>query len=124
MEIVVIIEKTNQNFSTFIELLRSQAEIRQVDIVKRLSRSSYYGVIMKRVFNINKVLRNLDPALYLAEPSLSISPTNCVFNSIKRCPLIEIEARKEVYIVRCKHGKEIKDYSDQGKQRPVPTHTE
>jgi len=120
----VIIEKTNQNFSTFIELLKSQAEIRQVEIVKRLSRSSYYGVIMKRVFNINKVLRELDPALYLAEPSLSISQTNCVFTSIKRCPLIEIEARKEVYIVRCKHGKESKDYSDQSKQRPVRAHTE
>lgn len=124
MEIIVIIEKTSQNFSMFIDLLKNQAEIRQNEITKRLSRASYFGVIMKRVFNINKALREFDSALYLAEPSFSISPTNSVFTSIKRCPLIEIESKKEVYVVRCKHGRENKDNSSKGKQRSISTHTE
>ena len=112
MKIVVILERSNKNFSRFIELIKNQQEIRQLDITQRLPRSSYYGLIMKRVFAINKALKKLDPYLYLAEPSFQVSQTNHVYTSIRRCPSIEIESKKETFIVRCNHGKKSKEHPD------------
>ena len=122
MAIIVIIEKTNHSFSRFVDLLKSRDEVRQAEVYKVVARSSYFGVIMKRVFNLNKVLREIDSNLFFAEPSFSISSTDAVYASIKKCPLIEIESRKEAFIVRCKIGKEKQDYSDSGKQRSISTH--
>lgn len=90
-----------------------------MEINQRLARSSYYVIILKRIFAINKVLREIHPLLYLAEPSFSVTNSAHVYSSIKRCPLIEIELKKEVFLVRYKHGQETSKHPNKGNKRTV-----
>jgi len=105
MQSIVIFERSSKHFSRFIDLLRSHSEVTIKDIKKIVSHSSYYAIIIKKVYSINKILREINPNLYLAEPSFSITLSKGnVYTSLKRCELIDIETRKDFFIVRCKNA--------------------
>ena len=105
MQPVFLLEKTSKHFSRMIELIRNQSEIKIKDVKKICSRSSYYAIIITRLYSINKILREINPKLYLAEPGFSITNTKNVFTTLKRCDLIEIESKQDYYLLRYKDGK-------------------
>lgn len=86
------------------QLLKDQREVKIKDVKKVIARSTYYSLVIKRVYRINKVLREIDPKLYLAEPTFSIASKE-VFASIKRCELIELDMKHDFFILRCKGEK-------------------
>jgi len=87
------------------ELLKANTEIRIKDVKKVVSHSSYYAIVIKKLYSINKILREIDPEFYLAEPSFSITQSKSVFTSLKRCEKIEIDTKSDFFILRCKNGK-------------------
>lgn len=105
MQQVVIFERSSKHFSRFIDLLKTQAEISIKDVKKLCSHSSYYAIIIRKLYSINNILREINPNVYLAEPHFTLTPSkDQVLTSLKRCELIDIDARKEFFIVRLKHA--------------------
>ncbi len=97
---MLILEKSNKHFSKFIELLKNQSELKINDVKKIVSHSSYYAIIIQKIYNINKILREFNPNIYLAEPTFSMTQSKQVFSSIKRCDLIEIETKQDFFIIK------------------------
>ncbi len=85
------------------ELLKAKPDVRIKDVRKIVAHSSYYAFIITKIYNLNEVLREINPTLYLAEPCFSVTSTKDVFTSLKRCKLIEIEAKEHFFILRCKN---------------------
>ncbi len=83
--------------------LQSQSEIKIKDIKKVVSHSSYYTIIIQKLYNINTLLREINPKFYLAEPTFSITKTKKVFTSLKRCRFLEIDSNKNFFILKFKN---------------------
>lgn len=105
MQAIVILDKSSKHFSKFIELLKANTELKIKDVKKIVSHSTYYAIVIKKLYSINKLLREIDPDFYLAEPSFSITKSKSVFASLKRCEKIEIDAKEDFFILRCNNGK-------------------
>jgi len=102
MPIIVILEKTNRHFSKFLELLRTQPEIRANDLRAIVARSSYYCIILKKLCTLNKWLKEIQPQLYVAEPSFVMTKSKDVFNALRKCELLEIESKPDIFVLRFK----------------------
>ncbi len=98
MEIIVFLEKNSKHFTKFMELVRNNPEIKIKEVKKIVSHSSY-TIIIKKLYSINKHLREIDNRFYLAEPSFSIAQSS-VFTSLKRCNLVKIESKQDFYILK------------------------
>lgn len=105
MDAIIVLDRSSKHFSKFMKLLKDQPELRIKDVKKAISHSSYYAIIIKKLYSINKILRDINPECYLAEPSFSITQSKKVFSSLKRCERIEIEIKSDFFVVRCKNGK-------------------
>ena len=97
---VIILERSSKHFSRLMELLSKEPIVKIKDVKKLLSHSSYYAIIMKKLYSLNKLLEEINPKLYLAKPDFEITQNKEVYNSLKRCELVEIENRKEFFILR------------------------
>ncbi|MBI4017012.1 MAG: hypothetical protein HY363_04960 [Candidatus Aenigmarchaeota archaeon] len=106
MNVVFLLEKSSKHFNRFIELLRSQSKVKIKDVKKVCSRSSYYFVIINRLYSINKALREVHPDLYLAEAALSTTEAKEVFTALKKCDLIQIESKEGFFILRYADAKD------------------
>ena len=102
---LVIIDKSGKPFARFVALLREQAEIRLPEIKKQIPRSRYYAAVVKKLAELNKLLRNIHPQLFLAEPSFSVTKSHDVYACVRRCDLIEIESKQYFFIIRWNNGK-------------------
>lgn len=102
MEVIICFERSNKYFSKFIDILRQTPQVRIKHIKSIVSHSSYYAYILKKVCSINKILREINPNVYLAEPHFDITKSNDVFTALKRCDRIEIELKKDFFLVRWK----------------------
>jgi len=102
METVIIVEKSSKHFATFMSLLQENPIIRIKELKKKIPRSSYYCVLIQRIFSLNKILRELNPDIYLAEPYFDIAHNKEVFTVLKKCDAIQIESKKHHYIIRMK----------------------
>jgi len=89
MTTTIILEKNNKHFSKFMNLLMKEPEINIKDIKKTISHSSYYDIVIKKIFHINKILQEIHPLLYLAQPHFN-TQTEKVYTALKRCPLKQI----------------------------------
>ncbi len=98
---MIILDKANKHFTLLIELLRKDPEVNIIDIKKVIPRSTYYASVVRKLFYLNKIFRELDPELYLAEPSFSVTHSQSVFTCVKRCPLIQIESKEGYFLIRC-----------------------
>jgi len=98
---LIILDKANRHFTKFMNLLKNQSEVRLVDLKKTVPRKSYYAIIVKKLHHLNEILREVNPKLYLAEPSLSVVGEETVFTCVKKCELIEIESKAGFFIIRC-----------------------
>jgi hypothetical protein len=115
MQHVILLDKANKHFTRFIELLRTSPEVRIVDIKKVIPRSMYYGVVVRKLLDLNKALRGIRQDFYLAEPAFSVTGGNSVFTCVRRCAFIEIESKPGFFLIRCKDAPEKKDH-------PAPRH--
>jgi len=106
MSDLIVLDKSNKHFSRFVELLRNQSEVRLVDIKRVVSRSSYYGVVIKKLVNMNQIMREINPKLFLAEPTFSVTKSRDVFTCVRRCELIQIESKPNFFTIRCKNEAE------------------
>ncbi len=101
MQTVVILDRSSKHFSRFLGLLKNQQEIRIKDVKKLVAHSSYYAMILKKMFGINKLLKEINPAFYLAEPTFDVTPGKDVFTVLKRCPSLVIEEKHGFFLLRC-----------------------
>lgn len=100
---MVLVEKTNRHFSKFMDALKNQPVIKINDLKTLVARSSFQAVIIKKIYWMNKSLRQVNPNWYLAEPTFSITASKDVFASLKRCDLLEIETKHDFFLLRFKH---------------------
>lgn len=98
---VIVERRASFHFSKFLDLLKTEPEIKIKDVKKLVSHSSYYAIVIRKLYNFNTLLRELNSEFYLAKPSFSMADKT-VFSAVKRCPLIEIESRKDFFILRFK----------------------
>ena len=110
METVIILERSSKHFSRFIDVLRTQDVINIKDVKKLVSHSTYYGLIIKRVFALNKILRDLHPDFYLVEPTFTVNHSKEVFTGLKRCKHIVIEAKQDFFILRYPNDSKEKNH--------------
>ena len=112
MNKIIILERSNKHFSRFIELLKDKPDVKIKDVRKIVAHSSYYAFIIKKIYNLNEVLREINPKLYLAEPCFTVTPTKDVFTCLQRCKLIEIETKEHFFIIKCKNETQNKTHPD------------
>jgi len=105
MEFAIFLERSNKYFSKLIELLKKEPEVRLRDVKKTVSHSSYYALILNKIYFINKFMRDINPNLFLAEPHFEVTQNKTVFTALRRCELIEIETREQYFILRVKNEK-------------------
>lgn len=115
METLIILEKSSKHFSRFLELLKSKPEVKIKDILRIVHRSSYYAIIIKKLYNFNQFLRELNPSFYLAEPCFIMSSERKVYTSLKRCDYVEISSNENFFVLRFNDGLKNKIHSGQGK---------
>jgi len=116
MPTLIVLEKSSKHFSRFMELLKANSEVRIKDVQRLVHRSSYYAIIIKKLYDFNRFLRELNPAFYLAEPCFIIYSNRKVYNSIKRCSLVEIESKDNFFVLRFNDdGLKNKIHPGQGK---------
>lgn len=101
---IVLLEKTNRHFSKFLELMKTRADIRTNDLRAMFARSSYYCIILKKVYTLNAWLKTIHPQFYVAEPSFHTTKSKEVFTSLKKCELLEIESLPDFFVLRFKDG--------------------
>jgi len=98
-QIVAILDRPSKHFSKFMNLLKEKNEIRIKDLKRVVTHSSYYDVVIDRLCDLNKVLRNKHSDLYLAEPNFN-RESNRVFTALKKCVHIErIESEGKAFII-------------------------
>lgn len=100
---IVIIERPSKHFTKFLNLLTKENEINIKDLKKIISHSSYYSVVIERLCNINKAIREIHPDLYLAEPNFH-RESKKILTSIKKCGYAKIEQREGCFIVKYKNA--------------------
>ncbi|VVB81990.1 Uncharacterised protein [uncultured archaeon] len=100
MQTLIVLEKSSKHFSRFLELLKSNSEVRVKDVQRLVHRSSYYAIIIKKLYDFNRFLRELNPSFYLAEPYFIIYSNRKVYSSLKRCSLVEIESKEDFFVLR------------------------
>ena len=99
-QVVVILDRPSKHFSKFLNLLKENDEIRIKDLKRVVSHSSYYDVVIDRLCDLNKVLRNIHSDFYLAEPNFNRESTR-VFTALRKCVNIEsIELGGKCFIIK------------------------
>jgi hypothetical protein len=105
-QIIVILDRPSKHFSKFMDLLAEKHEIRIKDLKRVVTHSSYYDVVIDRLCDLNKVLRNIRPDFYLAEPDFN-RESNKVFTALKRCVNIDtIEPEGKCFIIKFYHDED------------------
>src|SRR3990167_8074985 len=61
MQTLIVLEKSSKHFCRFMELLKSKPEIKVKDVQKIVHRASYYAIIIQKLYDFNKFLRELNP---------------------------------------------------------------
>ena len=59
--IILIERKGGRQFTRFIELFKSRAEIPIKEVRAKISKSSYYDFILNRIYALNETIRNINP---------------------------------------------------------------
>ena len=111
MQQVIILDKATKHFTRFVDLLSKQPELKLIDIKNVIPRASYYSIVVRKLLQLNKILKEIHPDLYLAEPTFSVTRSNDVFTCVKRCELLEIESRQGYFLIRCKNATKNKNNS-------------
>jgi hypothetical protein len=68
MGIVFLIRRRRNNLSKFFELFERESKIAIKDIKRKTSSSTFYKIILKEIFDINKALREIDPGFEFIRP--------------------------------------------------------
>ena len=63
-QIAILIErKGKKHFTRFIELFINRAEVSVKEIKSKIPRSTFYKLVLSRIYIINQSIKNLDPSL-------------------------------------------------------------
>ena len=100
MGAIIILERSSKHFARFMELLSKEPTVRIKDVRKIISHSSYYAIIMKKLYALNKLLEEINPEFYLAKPDFDMTKTKEIYTALKKCELVKIELRKDFFILR------------------------
>lgn len=119
----VAIDKSNRHFSRVITLLMERPEVKLLEFKRVVPRSRWYAVVIKKLLQVNNLLREIDSKLYLAEPTFSITKTREVYTCIKRCDFIEIHSKPGYFIIRWNNEKH-KTNTDKSNNRAIRANQE
>ena len=100
METTIILERSSKHFMRFMKLLSENNELRIKDVKKVISQSSYYAIVLRKIYKLNNLLRKINPNFYLAEPHFIFQGDRKVYTALKRCKLVEIDIKKEFFILK------------------------
>jgi len=107
MEYYLAIEKRKNNLDKFFELFSKQPVVTIKELKSKVSKSSFYKIVLKKIFDINELLKYFDPNLSFCEPSFYKDQNENIYQAFKRNPNIEIIDHKDFYILKvCANGRE------------------
>ena len=110
--IILIERKGGKQFTRFIELFKSRAEIPIKEVRAKISKSSYYDFILNRIYAINETIRKINPNLEaFITPTLNNNNGKIIQTFKRNCNIEIIDEDPNFFYLRLKTN--IKD-SDAG----------
>ena len=107
MNFPIAIEKRGKNLVRFFEIISKQTEVLDKELKKKVSKSSYYKVVLAEVYKINQLIRHFEPNSYFCMPDLHKDQNGNVLKTLKRNPNIEIEDFNGFYLLKFNdHGEQ------------------
>ena len=62
-QLIILIERKSKQFTRFIELFKNRAEIPIKEVRSKIAKSSYYDLILNKIYVLNETIKNIDPKL-------------------------------------------------------------
>jgi len=93
------IERERNHLTRFFELFQDKQEITVNEIKKVIARSSYYGIVLKKIYEINEIISEMEPGVELFKQTLSKDEHGKVRQSIRKDPRVNIKLLPRFVII-------------------------
>ena len=105
-QIVILIErKGRKQFTRFIELFRERSEIPIKEIRSTIPKSSFYEIILSKIYTINQSIKNINPSLeHFIIPSFHNNKGKIVQTFKRNCDIELIDEDPNFVYIRLKAG--------------------
>lgn len=101
--IILIERKGGKQFTRFIELFKSRAEIPIKEVRAKISKSSYYDFILNRIYDLNETIRHINPQLEsFIMPTLNNNNGKIIQTFKRNCDIEIIDEDPNFFYLRIK----------------------
>ena len=104
MKYYIVIEKRKKNLDKFFELFSKNPEVSISDIKKKVSKSSFYKLVLEKIYELNDLVNYFEPRATMFESSIYKDQSNKVYQSFKINPKVKIQDYKGFFILEIENG--------------------